>query len=135
MMKGRSPQTFDGWFSGRIARVIVVLFLTYAGVDIANPQLCSEEFGQGPSTLAATIKPGTLEGQSFGKQNSDESRNEQLPTEPHNDDDCFCCCTHVLPGLTNHPNGALDIVSQDRTLVSHVIASAYLTALEHPPRV
>jgi hypothetical protein len=51
-MKRCSPQLFNGFFSGRFARVIVMLFLTYAGVDIANPQLGSDEFAP-PEVLLA----------------------------------------------------------------------------------
>jgi hypothetical protein len=38
-MKRSSPQLFNGLFSGRFARFIVILFLAYAGVDIENPHL------------------------------------------------------------------------------------------------
>lgn len=114
---------------------MVVLFLTYAAVDIANPQLCEEEFTPGPTTLASTIERRTLEIPFASIKDSEESSNDELPSEPHNDEDCFCCCTHVLPGLTTHPNGASDLVSQNRTVISHVVTSPYLKALEHPPRV
>jgi hypothetical protein len=54
-MKRPSPQLFHGLFSGRFARFIVILFLVYAGVDIANPQLCNEEFTP-PVLLASNIE-------------------------------------------------------------------------------
>lgn len=121
-MKRPSPQLFNGFFSGRFARFIVILFLAYAGVDIANPQLCNDDFA--PSSVLLASNTDTR---------ADEPAPEQ-PSEPHGEDDCFCCCTHVLPGVTTHPNGASDAVSQEVTVTTQSVTSAHLMALYHPPR-
>ena len=55
-MKRPSPQLFNRFSSGRFARFIVILFLVYAGVDIANPQLCNEEFTPPPLLLASNVE-------------------------------------------------------------------------------
>lgn len=121
-MKRRASKSLNKLFSGRFARFIVILFLAYAAVDIANPQLCNDEFAPSSVLLAANV--------------DDSEKNEQPehPPAPHSEDDCFCCCTHVLPGLTTHPNGASDVVSQGLTLTPQSVTSAHLMALYHPPR-
>lgn len=134
-MKRPSPQLFNGLFSGRFARCIVILFLAYAGVDIANPQLCNDEFAP-PSVLLASNVDRHAEEASTGVSilNSEESEQGGQPSAPHSEDDCFCCCTHVLPALTTHPNGAFDAISQGLTLTPQSATSAHPNALYHPPR-
>ncbi len=126
-MKRRATQLFNGFFSGRLARFIVVLFLTYAGVDIANPQLCSDEFIP-PSVLLASnatdISVNYLE----------ETEQPEEPSAPHSEDDCFCCCTHVLPAPTSHPNGASNVVLYEHISVPQSVSSAHLKTLYRPPR-
>ena len=94
-MKRPSPQLFNGPFSGRFARLIVILFLAYAGVDIANPQLCDDEFAP-PSILLASNVERRAEEPLTGTFIGDSEKNEQReqPSAPHSEDDCFCCCTH-----------------------------------------
>ena len=134
-MKRRSPQLLNRISSGRFARFIVILFLVYAGVDITNPQLCNDEFAP-PAVLLASNVERSLEELSTDVTigNSEETEQGEQPSAPHSEDDCFCCCTHVLPALTTHPNGASDVVSQGLTLISQSASSAHLNALYHPPR-
>ena len=121
-MKRPATKSLNKLFSGRFARFIVILFLAYAAVDIANPQLCNDEFAPSSVLLASQT------------DNSQENEQPEHPPAPHSEDDCFCCCTHVLPGLTTHPNGASDAVSQGLTLTPQSVTSAHLMALYHPPR-
>ena len=134
-MKRRSTQLFNGLFSGRFARFIVILFLAYAGVDIANPQLCNDEFAPPSVLLASNVERRAeepLTGTSIG--DSEKSEQQEQPSAPHSEDDCFCCCTHVLPGVTTRSNGAFDVISQGLTLTPQSVTSAHLMALYHPPR-
>lgn len=131
-MKRPAPRLFNGFFGGRFARVIVILFLTYAAVDIANPQLCSDEFASPTVLLASNIAEDRPT--SYSVVNSEDTKQREEPSAPHSEDDCFCCCTHVLPGLTTHPNGASDATSQGLALTSQSVTSAHLMALYHPPR-
>ena len=135
LMKWRSPQLFNGFISGRFARFIVILFLAYAGVDIANPQLCNDEFAP-PTVLLASNLERRAEELSTGLSINDAQKSEQReqPSAPHGEDDCFCCCTHVLPAVTTQPNGASDVISQGLTLAPQSVTSAHLMALYHPPR-
>ena len=129
-MKRRSPQLLNNVFGGRFARFIVILFLVYAGVDIANPQFCNDEFVPVSVIAANDERPSTA---TFVRS-SEGTEQKEHPPAPHSEDDCFCCCTHVLPGLTSHPNGASDVVSQGLILIPQSVTSAHLNALYHPPR-
>lgn len=134
-MKRPPPQLLNKLFDGRFARVIVILFLVYAGVDIANPQLCSDEFAPRSVLLASNTERRAEEpSTAIFIGNSEETEQREEPSAPHSEDDCFCCCTHVLPGLTTHPNGASDVVSQGLMLIPQSVTSAHLNALYHPPR-
>lgn len=133
-MKRRSPQ-LNRLVSGRFARFIVILFLAYAGVDIANPQLCNDEFAPPAVWLASNVERRAEEpSTAISIGDSEKSEQREQPSTPHSEDDCFCCCTHVLPGLTTQPNGASDVVSQGLTLTPQSVSSAYLMARYHPPR-
>lgn len=135
-MKRPSPLSVNRFSSGRFARFIVILFLAYAGVDIANPQLCNDEFAPSTVLLASNVERRAeepLTATSIGDSEQSEQREQPSPV-PHSEDDCFCCCTHVLPGLTTHANGACDATSQGLTLTPESVTSAHLMALYRPPR-
>jgi hypothetical protein len=131
LMEGRSTQLFNGLFSGRLARFIVVLFLTYAGVDIANPQLCSDDLIP-LSVLQASNIQERVEEPSIGV--SEDTEQQEDPSVPHSEDDCFCCCIHVVPAPTTHPNGASNVVLYEHISVPESVSSAHLKTLYRPPR-
>lgn len=133
-MPARSPQLFNGFFSGRFARFIVILFLAYAAVDITNPQLCNDEFAPPSVLLAANIEKRAPEPTAIDSVGLEETEPGEQPSAPHSDEDCFCCCTHVLPALTTHPNGAFDVISQEVNLTPQFVTSAHLMVLYRPPR-
>ena len=135
-MKRPSRQLLSRLFSGRFARFIVILFLVYAAVDITNPQLCNEDFAPSPVLLALNAERGAEKPSTdIALENSEETKQrQQTPSAPHSEDDFFCCCTHVIPGITTHPNGAFDVISQGLTLTPQSVTSAHLLALYHPPR-
>lgn len=86
----------------RVMRCVAILFLLYTAVDLAYPQICSEEnfgeiaaseisvFGASQSDVAASILSV-----SAGKGSQ-----RNLPQERESrDEDCFCCCAHIVPGI------------------------------------
>ena len=134
LMERPSPQLLNGLLSGRFARFIVILFLFYAGVDITNPQLCNEEFGPAPVLLARNAETQAEAPSPETAIQRSEKQREQ-PSAPEGDDeDCFCCCTHVLPAPTTHPNGASDVVLLEHISMPQSVSTAHLNALYHPPR-
>ncbi|HXD29503.1 MAG TPA: hypothetical protein VN643_00200 [Pyrinomonadaceae bacterium] len=131
----------SGWHigklrQGRLVRVVALLFLFHAGVDLLFPQLCSEE----PVNIAFQ--------QSFpvcGETPNDETSvlvavslptdsGEDRPTDPTREEDCFCCCTHVMasPGFVNPNNAELKLPTHSQPNSS--ILSAPPNNPYHPPR-
>ena len=77
-----------------------MLFLFHAGVDLAFPELCNDEALEAGLTqsLAFPSPAHSNEGSpAVAVTASSESKDEQRSDPQHRDEDCFCCCTHVMP--------------------------------------
>lgn len=118
--------------------MIALLFLVYTGADLALPQyVCSgEEFAnlsfqtRKAPTPAERINASSNLVSDIARDSHDSEAPEQEPCE----EDCFCCCSHILPGLNLAQFGNSDIrtprlVAQDDQLLSPPLQSTY-----HPPR-
>ena len=87
---------------GQLLRVVVMLLLLHAGVDLAFPELCTEElYGAGLPQTLELLAPTDVNDNSLSvaAATSSESKGEPRPgpdSQPR-DEDCFCCCTHVMP--------------------------------------
>lgn len=98
---GEKPNTRR---SGRLARAIALFFVVYTGADILMPQyFCAGEEGGNLSLQASVLLPGVGAGDepvlaAFAAP-GDSHRERQQDQEPHGED-CFCCCAHVLPGVS-----------------------------------
>ena len=127
----------------KLFRGIVLLFLVYTAVELAFPQFCGEGpigiLGARSIVLAADqvssdkIVPSRSE---FVVKNS-ETTSPGLPQRDHeipNDEDCFCCCAHVMPSrlFVNPETSALVISAGLQGRVS--IPTGSLHAPYHPPR-
>jgi hypothetical protein len=118
----------------QLLRVIAMLFLLHSGVDMLFPQLCNEEpFGGSFTRLEATNDREV--GKAFAVDGSNESPDDQSPDRQHSDEDCFCCCTHVMPSpVFASPDNAELAIS--RTAVARIfIPSAPSENPYHPPRL
>ena len=82
-------------------RGVVLLFLFYTAADITYPQVCGEELGN----VVLANRP--LSNKTAAKQSEpkvsvsaddDTQRNQPQNQEPR-DEDCFCCCAHVIAGV------------------------------------
>lgn len=114
----------------RLFRGVVLLFLVYTAVEFAFPQFCGERaFSIVGSTTAASVRESGLQ---LSQRDSSES------PRPDNDlpdnDDCFCCCGHVMPSppFVNPQRSAMVALSDQLDPVS--IPDASLGAPYHPPR-
>ncbi len=123
----------------RLIRGIALLFLIYTAIDIASPDLCrGETLGDiGQESIAA----GEL--QSFDELGSTgcfiEAANSQPTNEPGqqplgDEDCCFCCCAHLLPGTVIANVGVTDIRSSVSSLQSLLVPSPSLVPEFRPPR-
>ena len=128
-----SFRTQQPLMSARAVRVIATLILLYTGADLTVPQFCSEEMGIPAVARASDVTRPT--NYVAVTHRSDDSR-EDLPSEsPSKDEDCFCCCAHVLPGdalaVVAVPQLHSDPGSHERiTLPFAPVNTPY-----HPPRL
>lgn len=97
----RSRWNMNSMMTGRVARVIAVFFLLYTGADLTVRQFCSDEFCV-PRIVEASASADSRSSYTarlaVAAANTSDSRGNQPSEPPSLDEDCFCCCTHVLPG-------------------------------------
>ncbi len=124
---------------GRLLRAVALLFLLHTGVDLVFPQLCSEEaVGVMAISASAALPPQANSRESSGtvalSASSDPER-EQRSDPPPRDEDCFCCCTHVMPSplFITPGNAELSLPPTFRQNIS--ILSAPPNNPYHPPRI
>ena len=115
----------------RLVRAVAVFFVLFTVADITLPQyFCAgEEIGGLP--LAATAAPETVGlGADPGTQAPSPGRDSEAPHE----EDCFCCCAHVLPGLALTPFPAAELRAQQPPLKLDSLPTPTLPLQYHPPR-
>lgn len=123
----------------RLARVMAVFFLLYTGADIFLPQyFCAgEELGILPIHASAANLPDikSAERSTVALYTSQESRPGQSPEReaPH-EEDCFCCCAHVLPSIGFGNLCYTEIKHQCAPAESKHLLSPALQSTYHPPR-
>lgn len=120
---------------GRIVRAVALFFVLFTGADIAMPQyFCGgEEIGGLPltSVIAST---------EAGESSTDRSAIPEAPLPgqdsdqvPH-EEDCFCCCAHVLPGMAFNATAAGELKTPQPPLEQDSLPSPPLPLQYHPPR-
>jgi hypothetical protein len=122
----------------QLCRVIALLFLLHSGVDMLFPQLCNgeEPFGGSFSStwLGATndVQVGKAFAVDGSKQLPDDQRSDP---QQHRDEDCFCCCTHVMPSPVFASPDDTELVVSRSTVARIFIPSAPSDNPYHPPRL
>ena len=117
--------------------MVALLFLFHTGVDLLFPQLCSEE----PVDIAISQSLPVTEETTIDEAYAPvavslpkDSREDQRPDPQHSDEDCFCCCTHVMPSPLFVAPGDADpglMTSRDQNTS---IPAAPPNNPYHPPR-
>lgn len=124
--------------SGRLARVLVLFFLVYTGADILMPQyFCAgEEVGNLPSQSRVVTPAAGADDQPVlaAFASSEDSHREQQPDQEPHGEDCFCCCAHVLPGISFSNVGGPELKSTGATFITGHLPSPPLRGTYHPPR-
>ena len=120
----------------QLLRMIAMLFLLHCGLDMLFPQLCSEEELLGSSFISTLVKTddGEVE-QAFVVSDSSEFPDDQRSDPQHRDEDCFCCCTHVMPSPAFASPGNAELVISRNTVPRIFIPSAPSDNPYHPPRL
>lgn len=126
---------------GAFVRGVAVFFLIFAFADLAFPQIfCREELGGLPNARAASDAKSydalrVREESAAAAPTSDDggSRPYEPSREAPQEEDCFCCCAHLLAGVNFRPNvpGALKL-SFDPYPDS--VPTPPLRGTDHPPR-
>ena len=120
----------------RFARAIAILFLIYTGCDLASPELCKGDAlgdGGGKPVIVTTWRDANeiIEVSNTIEQSTSQN---QIPEQPANDEDCFCCCTHVIPGTITVSLESADATAPSSILEHLSILSPTLPSEFHPPR-
>jgi hypothetical protein len=117
-------------------RAIAIFLVAFAAFDITvidmlSPQLCGDE--QISFTFAGQNASREDLQASLEANNSDDSKSSQDSHSPQIGEDCFCCCSHILPGFAMKelgPGAPIAIlVRPDKMLPSGPPQYTY-----HPPR-
>ena len=124
--------------AARLVRVIAILFLAYTALGLSMPQLCCQEMGI-PAIAETSARAEDNSVDTTRLPNAALSTNDyegSLPSErPPSDENCFCCCAHVLPGravaLVASPELTTSVVAQQNIY----LPSPQLQSPYHPPRL
>jgi hypothetical protein len=119
-----------------LVRVIAMLFLLHSAVDMLFPQLCNgeEPFG-GSFNITWLVATNDAEvGKAFAVDGSSELPDDQRSDPQHRDEDCFCCCTHVMPSAVFASPDDAELVLSRSTVARIFIPSAPSDNPDHPPR-
>lgn len=138
-MRLRHTTNSRGNRHGLLVRVIAIFFLFYTGADIASPQLCSEELlGLSSEVQAAEFTPvNTGSVQSIATVTvsaSEKSQKDRSSDQPSQDEDCFCCCAHVLLGMMFVTISNIDLKSPAASIKHNSLPTPPLQSTYHPPR-
>src|SRR2546423_1872657 len=106
-------------------RWVAIFFLLWTLIDLSVPQICMAEFDAPPSVPGASYKPLTA-----SPQHDDESSN--VPFQ--RDDDCFCCCSHVVPAFFTRGE-MLNLVAYVSAAPDQIGSVGATASLLHPPRI
>jgi hypothetical protein len=87
---------------GRLRRGIAIFLLAFAFfdlsiVDVFFPQLCGDE-----QVSSSSASPGEAPEKIANEKlsiRSHDSQQTQDSSQSSIDEDCFCCCSHIIPGV------------------------------------
>lgn len=120
----------------KIFRAIAILFLLHTGVDLLAPQVCAEERGLiiiEANELQDTAPDLASYVSSLASAASTKEHN-QAPDQQQRDEDCFCCCAHVVPASVFHGNSISEIISISLPTKQALVPLQLPKAYFHPPR-
>jgi hypothetical protein len=124
---------------GLLQRGVVLFLLIFALRDITSANPCGDELGLLPRQMIDTCKaandftllananlPATVIGPT-------ESQHEHSQNSEADCEDCFCCCSHILPSANFSPQ-PLELYFQVRDLNKLVLPAAPPRDTYRPPR-
>ncbi len=124
---------------GRLVRAVAVFFLLYTAADIALPQyFCAGEAAGLPDVaVASTVSAGgahnPADSDAAVSDASDSQPGRPEQEAPH-EEDCFCCCAHVLTVMAFKAAENAELKSQPSSPEERSVLSPSLPLQYHPPR-
>ena len=117
-----------------LTRGVAVFFVLFAFADLLVPQLCSEELGgRSLPSSSATSSSNNSDELSLSVA-SDRSQQEQSKDSKHSDEDCFCCCSHIVPS-SHFTVALLELNSIVINPPDHFLPTSPPNTPFHPPRL
>ena len=121
-----------------LRRGIVLIFFVMTLADIASPQNCGEDIWRllkaGPAQVSVQASDDFSPAASFI---SADIQKQQPPSDSDSapaEDDCFCCCSHVLPGVFFHVDDPGFAPSVSEPTITALPTAPPQIAF-HPPRL
>lgn len=122
-----------------VYRAVAICLLLFAFVDIAAPELCGEKFASlftvNELSSKAQSSNGSITPPSSNFHAEGCPENHSQPNPAHADDECFCCCSHVLPINIFSVTNAIDLKPLLTSLNHSFLPSSPPRSLFHPPRL
>jgi hypothetical protein len=106
-------------------------------IDFAFADPCRGDVLGGSQRLIAAARPQLTDIVMASVARVEASDNEgtnEPARQPSNDDDCFCCCSHVLPGTVTTTLGVTELRSPGISLEYLAVPSTPLAPAFPPPR-
>jgi hypothetical protein len=117
-----------------LSRGVALFFILFTFVDLSMPEFCSEELG-GRSLPMANSTASFYDSHELSlSPASDHSERNKTGNSEHADEDCFCCCAHIVPGK----RFKVDVVELDSFLSETADISLPTSPPDtpfHPPRL
>lgn len=120
-------------------RGLAVFFLLFTGADLLLPQYFCGEGEIGGVTIMTASASAASEPDGGARFTIPSTPADHQPTEtpdkaPH-DEDCFCCCAHVLPTFAFATVGTFELNLPSAPPAEDHLQSPPLRGTYHPPRI
>lgn len=123
---------------GSVYRLVAILFLLLASADIAvdvvSPELCCEELRGLAGSYSTDAAAPSQESGNLYKISAVDNSTPEAPSSPITEEECFCCCAHILPSL-HFEVANLDLDPLTSGLANTILPTAPPQSAYHPPRL
>ena len=113
----------------RVYRGIAVFFLLFTFADLACPGLCRDEFDE----LSLSAQTQSLADTTMTVNAGEAGEPEQHSQGGSLEEDCFCCCPHLLPVYMPSSADVAAILHQYPPRLNS-LPTAPPNCTDHPPR-
>jgi hypothetical protein len=128
-------------FRCKLYSLIAIFFVLFTFVDTSSPRQCCEELvgfatsaERAPTTNSDALNEAARSDEGTPVVAGSDSQPTKPTTPPSTEEeDCFCCCSHVLPGLS-FTVAVLQFKSLEAEPQQDCLLTTPLRALYRPPR-